>query len=489
MALRTINYAVTVSEISPKSPQYGGIQGDRNVTDIIFTLDTALVTALAAEKTAIELKTGETYTVAYRVDMFDGSGGYYPSESLTPVSDKITYSLENTSIGGTVTLYLIISLIDSDNLEKVILYSYPATIKIDSSSQGTAQVYEVGQQISGAVTQAESAKTSAQNSAIDSANSASDSEHEKEIANFYANMAVSKASEANASAVNASNSAIASSNSALSSATKATESASSAAAALVSENHAKTSETNSATSEANALTYKNAAAGSATEASGYATAALTSASNAAVSATNAATSESNINTTVSNLNAHVTNTANPHNTTKAQVGLGNVENISITNAINTHNTDVSTHADIRTSVATAITTAGANADTKIDDHNISPTAHADKFSLKADKAQEAWITPTLLNGWVNYGSGESNAGYYKDTVGTVRLTGVIKSGTLAATLFTIPIGYRPASWKYFVTYVSGTYSKIKISKAGAVIIESGSTTLTCLDGISFRAEV
>ena len=154
MALRTINYAVTVSEISPKSPQYGGIQGERNATDVIFTLDSALVTALTAEKTALETETSEIYSLAYRVNMYDGSGGYYPSESLTPIDNKITYSLESTSVSGTYQLYLIISLIDSDNMEKVILYSYPATIKIDAAAQGTEQAYEAKQQISGAVAEA-----------------------------------------------------------------------------------------------------------------------------------------------------------------------------------------------------------------------------------------------------------------------------------------------------------------------------------------------
>jgi hypothetical protein len=59
---------------------------------------------------------------------------------------------------------------------------------------------------------------------------------------------------------------------------------------------------------------------------------------------------------------------------------------------------------------------------------------------KADKQQEAWITPTLLNGWVQ---DETNypVGYMKDQFGFVHLRGRVKGGT--GTMFILPTGYKP----------------------------------------------
>lgn len=64
---------------------------------------------------------------------------------------------------------------------------------------------------------------------------------------------------------------------------------------------------------------------------------------------------------------------------------------------------------------------------------------------KAERAQPQWVVPTLLNGWINLGSGFSAAGYRKETSGIVRLTGLIKDGVYASgtVIFTLPLGYRP----------------------------------------------
>lgn len=62
--------------------------------------------------------------------------------------------------------------------------------------------------------------------------------------------------------------------------------------------------------------------------------------------------------------------------------------------------------------------------------------------LTAMETDSGWIAPTLLNSWVNYGSGLANAGYRK--IGNlVRLRGIVKDGTGAVAIFTLPSGYRP----------------------------------------------
>lgn len=62
-----------------------------------------------------------------------------------------------------------------------------------------------------------------------------------------------------------------------------------------------------------------------------------------------------------------------------------------------------------------------------------------------------WATPTLLNSWVNYGSGYAEVGYYRDALGCVRLRGFIRGGTTTDTtpLLILPAGYRPLSTHVF----------------------------------------
>ncbi|ALP35779.1 hypothetical protein ASL14_05980 [Paenibacillus sp. IHB B 3084] len=64
---------------------------------------------------------------------------------------------------------------------------------------------------------------------------------------------------------------------------------------------------------------------------------------------------------------------------------------------------------------------------------------------KADKDSPAWITPTLLNGWLNYDSVRRPLSYYKDSMGWVHVQGYLKGGTSTpgAVIFSFPEGYKP----------------------------------------------
>jgi hypothetical protein len=74
--------------------------------------------------------------------------------------------------------------------------------------------------------------------------------------------------------------------------------------------------------------------------------------------------------------------------------------------------------------------------------------------------------PTLLNGWVNFGAGQDTAGYYKDSSGTVRLKGLIKSGALGATAFTLPVGFRPAEIRYFACWSNSAFGGCNVAADG-----------------------
>ena len=106
--------------------------------------------------------------------------------------------------------------------------------------------------------------------------------------------------------------------------------------------------------------------------------------------------------------------------------------------------------------------------------------------LAASVSAGAWQTPTLLNGWVNYGSVYGPARYYRDSIGIVHLNGLVKDGT-ADTIFILPAGYRPEYEELQVTIANNVIARCSISTAGAVGRTLGSNLWFSLNGITFRA--
>jgi hypothetical protein len=103
-------------------------------------------------------------------------------------------------------------------------------------------------------------------------------------------------------------------------------------------------------------------------------------------------------------------------------------------------------------------------------------------------AVQTWQTPTLLNSWVNFGSGFNNAGYWKDPFGVVHLRGLVKSGTgIPSTIFTLPAGYRPPAQEILPAVSNALFGECTIETDGDVTAQVGSTVWFSLDGITFRA--
>jgi hypothetical protein len=96
--------------------------------------------------------------------------------------------------------------------------------------------------------------------------------------------------------------------------------------------------------------------------------------------------------------------------------------------------------------------------------------------------------PTLINSWVNLGGGADVAGYFKDASGAVRLRGVIKSGTIPGTAFTLPAGFRPSATVYYPCWSNSAFGGVNISPNGDVGVINGSNVSVSLAGISFKAE-
>jgi hypothetical protein len=97
---------------------------------------------------------------------------------------------------------------------------------------------------------------------------------------------------------------------------------------------------------------------------------------------------------------------------------------------------------------------------------------------------------TFANSWVNYGAGHQTAGYYKDAQGIVHIQGLVKSGTVDTTIFTLPIGFRPTLFEIFVGLCnsSNTYSRINITSTGDVsTLSAPGNAFLSLAGVSFLA--
>lgn len=109
-------------------------------------------------------------------------------------------------------------------------------------------------------------------------------------------------------------------------------------------------------------------------------------------------------------------------------------------------------------------------------------------NTKADKTQEAWMTPTLLNGWVQFAGGYAPQAFYKDTLGIVRLKGLVSGGALEVPIFVLPIGYRPQNSRRFAVIANNTIGFVEVYASGEVMIWIGTNTWVSLDNISFKAE-
>jgi hypothetical protein len=123
---------------------------------------------------------------------------------------------------------------------------------------------------------------------------------------------------------------------------------------------------------------------------------------------------------------------------------------------------------------------------------------ADGDGIAYDAGTGEWVydiggtptAPTLLNSWVDFGSGWATASYRKDSTGTVHLSGRIKDGTTTSgtVLFTLPAGFRPPTTATFIVPISpdGTSGLIEVATNGDVIARLVSATYTGLWGISFK---
>lgn len=98
-----------------------------------------------------------------------------------------------------------------------------------------------------------------------------------------------------------------------------------------------------------------------------------------------------------------------------------------------------------------------------------------------------WTAATLAGAWVNsYGSPYAQAGYCIDSDGVVRVRGTVQNGT--GTIFTLPVGFRPAANMFFPVYASGSMGRVLVTAStGVVSLAAGTATEVDLSTIQFNS--
>lgn len=165
MAIKTIEYKVTLCGITPATEQFAGTQGDHKVMEIKFLLNDELYSAA--------ITAASNGKLMYRFDIYDGQGGIWSSEAAELNTSSVGIELEerHTRHGGKVTAYLVITSLSADNETDIELYTFPARLRFNDRLSGIAQEGESYESITGL---AEVAKTKA-DEALQSANSAAKS--------------------------------------------------------------------------------------------------------------------------------------------------------------------------------------------------------------------------------------------------------------------------------------------------------------------------
>lgn len=109
-------------------------------------------------------------------------------------------------------------------------------------------------------------------------------------------------------------------------------------------------------------------------------------------------------------------------------------------------------------------------------------------SAYALASQPGFTDATLISGYTNYGNGFSTAGYMKDTLGFVHLTGSMNCPSGERTAFTLPAGDRPPFNVSFPIEVGGgATGQGAVLTDGSVELGLSSATTCSINGMTFKA--
>lgn len=131
------------------------------------------------------------------------------------------------------------------------------------------------------------------------------------------------------------------------------------------------------------------------------------------------------------------------------------------------------------------------------DHLSFDTETVQSVASMAAQPLDAWHVigaagePAFQGGWASYDNGATYTlpGFRKDPTGRVALKGLIKNGTIAGPIFTLPVGYRPTKELLFApSNNSNATTDVRVRADGTVYCAVGVNTWLTLDGIEFDTE-
>jgi hypothetical protein len=111
-------------------------------------------------------------------------------------------------------------------------------------------------------------------------------------------------------------------------------------------------------------------------------------------------------------------------------------------------------------------------------------AVTDASSVSIQGVGEAGAPP-FEGTWVDSGDSDNDPAGYTIINNVVYLVGVVKSGVIGTTVFTLPSGFRPTKRKVLTCVSNGALGVITILATGEVQVTVGNILGVSLDGIAF----
>ena len=107
-----------------------------------------------------------------------------------------------------------------------------------------------------------------------------------------------------------------------------------------------------------------------------------------------------------------------------------------------------------------------------------------QLAEKANKLQEEWIYPSLLNGWVNE-TQSTGLQFRKTGFGQIEFRGNISGGAENTIAFNLPSGYIPSQTRYAIVVSTLSFGVVYLNFHGTVLIRIKGTGITrvCFDNV------
>lgn len=173
MAIREFEFTVKEDCIIPATEQRVSIQTEHAAARLIFNIADTL-------KEKLETAKGTSGSIAYRFDCYDSVGGSVKTDTSPLTADSVSFTVgENlTRNGGKAVVYLVITVLDSDEKTVLEMLSYPARLRIERIPSVTGDNGEARESIS---TMTETAKNAAE-TAVNAAETAVEAKEQTVLA-------------------------------------------------------------------------------------------------------------------------------------------------------------------------------------------------------------------------------------------------------------------------------------------------------------------